>query len=708
MVSPSRLSGNRISGHRTLFHLFLGATLALTVSSARAQHPAAAQRTATRNRTPLAQNVFNPLPLGSVQPEGWLKEQLQIQAQGLSGHLDEFWKDVGPDSGWLGGTGESWERGPYYLDGVLPLAYELNDAGLKAKAQKWVEWTLTHQRPDGQFGPTSNDDWWPRMVMLKVLTQYEEATGDPRVIPLMEKYFAYELRTLPSRPLRDWGRFRWQDNALSVLWLYNRTGDPQLLKLAALLHRQGWDWEHEFQNFPWKAKTSAADLGLNSGPPGDHAMQTHGVNNAMALKATPVWSLLTGSAGDRREFWHQLDQLDTYHSLPNGMFSADEHLAGHDPSQGTELCTVVETMFSLEQDLAILGDASLGDRLERISYNALPGTISDDMWSHQYDQQPNQVSCTKARRDWSTNGPESNLFGLEPNFGCCTANMHQGWPKLTESLWMQTGAGDGVVAIAYAPSHLSTTLRNGHAVSIEEQTNYPFAGQISLKLALDRPAKFPLLLRIPGWVAPQKPALEVNGKAVEMLASTTARRSGDSHSNAKFVRLDREWRSGDTVMLTLPMRVRYSFWYRNSASVERGPLLFSLKMESEWSPLKKYAERSADWQLTSPEAWNYALMLDPRNAACTTQESTASAPSDVPFGAQAPAVELAVRGRRVPAWQLEENSAGPLPQSPVSVNTPVENLILVPYASTKLRITAFPWMKAPLCEANPNTHTGSE
>ena len=78
------------------------------------------------------------------------------------------------------------------------------------------------------LGPRSNDDWWPRIVILKVLTQYHDATGDPRVIPAMQRYFAYQAQELPKRRLRDWGRFRWQDEALSIVWLYNRAADPKL------------------------------------------------------------------------------------------------------------------------------------------------------------------------------------------------------------------------------------------------------------------------------------------------------------------------------------------------------------------------------------------------------------------------------------------------------------------------------------------------
>ena len=140
-----------------------------------------------KDRAPLAPSAFYSLPLGSIRPKGWLKGQLEIQANGLSGHLDETWADVGPNSGWLGGTGESWERGPYFLDGLLPLAYLLDDSRLKAKAQRYVDWTLSHQAPDGMIGPAANNDWWPRMVMLKVLTQYHEATNDARVIPVMDR-----------------------------------------------------------------------------------------------------------------------------------------------------------------------------------------------------------------------------------------------------------------------------------------------------------------------------------------------------------------------------------------------------------------------------------------------------------------------------------------------------------------------------------------
>jgi hypothetical protein len=359
------------------------------------------------NRAPLAPNSFQTLRLTTVKPRGWLLNELKLQANGLSGHLDEFWPDLGPNSAWLGGTGEGWERAPYFLDGLVPLAFLTQNPVLIEKVNKWVNYTLDHQTPAGWLGPTKNQDWWPNFVMLKVLTQYYEATNDPRVMPAMSKYFAYQLARIDKHPLEKWAVYRWQDEVLSIIWLYNRTGNRSLLELARKLHEQGKDWNAQAANFPFKDKVSGPAANLDS----------HGVNNAQALKAAAVWWLVTNSEADRAAVYQMFRVLDEYHRLPNGMFSADEHFAGQDPSQGTELCAVVEAMFSLETNLAITGDASFGDRLEKIAYNALPATITEDFWAHQYDQQPNQVMCSLSKRNWSTNGPESNIFGLQRRVG---------------------------------------------------------------------------------------------------------------------------------------------------------------------------------------------------------------------------------------------------------------------------------------------------
>jgi len=650
-----------LSGRPLLKCCLLGGLLfSLTVKAGLAAQPAGA----APNRAPLQANAFNPLPLGSVKPAGWLLRELQIQANGLSGHLDECWPDVGSNSGWLGGTGESWERGPYFLDGLVPLAYLTGDRSLIAKAKKWMDWTLENQQRDGWIGPARMTDWWPNYVMLKVLTQYQEASGDPRVIPVMQKYFAFQARHLGDRPPKDWAVFRWHDEVLSILWLYNRTGDRSLLDLARRMHDLGHDWEAQFIDFQYTSRIEKKDATLS----------THGVNNSMAMKAAAVWWLLTGNKTDRESLYQMLHALDRYHGQPSGIFSADEHYAGLDPSQGTELCAVVEAMFSLETDISILGDPLLGDRLEKIAYNALPGTLTDDSWAHQYDQQANQVMANLANHHWATNGPDSNIFGLEPNFGCCTANMHQGWPKFAAHLWMATADG-GVAAVAYGPSEVSTQVAAGVPVRIAETTDYPFREAINLTINTRQPVKFPLVLRIPAWAAGA--GVAVNGAPMEGVKP------------GEFYRVERQWQTGDAVEIRFPMRVVNSTWYNNSIAVERGPLVFSLKMGENWRRLRQTGPAS-DWEVYPTTPWNYALVVGSKDPAAsfTVRELPAGAQ---PFSLEGAPLEIAVKARRLPEWQIQDDSAGPLPVSPVTSQSPLETISLVPYGAAKLRITAFPF-----------------
>ncbi|MGC2638340.1 MAG: beta-L-arabinofuranosidase domain-containing protein [Acidobacteriaceae bacterium] len=623
----------------------------------------------------MAANAFAPLPLGSIEPAGWLANQLQVQARGLGGHVDEVWPDVGPNSGWLGGTGESWERGPYFLDGLVPLAWQLRDPMLRTKAQRYLDWTLDHAQKSGFFGPAANDDWWPRMVMLKVLTQYQEASGDDRVIPVMERYFAYSLREMPNRPLRDWGRYRWQDEVLSVLWLYNRTGDPSLLQLAQLLARQGYDWRTQFADFHYTERCTPAYLGLEPGRMlTDRGMQTHGVNNAMALKVHPVYYLLDGVSADKSGLLRQLALLDQYHGLPNGMFSADEHFAGRNPSQGIELCAVVEAMFSLEQALAITGDSELGDRLERIAFNALPGAFTDDMWAHQYNQEPNQVEVSLHREPWTTDGPESNIYGLAPNFGCCTANFHQGWPKFTASLWMQS-ADRGLAALAYGPCRVHTRIGSTD-VSLTVQTAYPFSGNIQIRSEPAAPLTCPISLRIPGWVEGAR--VRVNGENQEGVKP------------GGFFRIQRTWKAGDVISLEFPMKPRTSRWFHDSIAVERGPLVFSHAIGGDWLKLVDRGQAN-DWQVYPTSEWNYALALDPDTVENAVTVCEADATEDVFTETHAP-VRLTAPAVMVPDWRAQDGVAAPPPVSPLAEipGADAKVIPLVPYAAAKLRITAFP------------------
>ncbi len=147
-------------------------------------------------------------------------------------------------------------------------------------------------------------------------------------------------------------------------------------------------------------------------------------------------------------------------------------------------------MFSLQTLAWALGDLSMGDKLEKLAFNALPATVKADMTSHQYLQQVNQVRASDEPRRWYNNANNSNTFGLEPNFGCCTANMHQGWPKYAANLRTRLAHG-------YAPC--TVRFRAGGQRRLCVKTEYPFEDAVRIEVSVKGSRRFPIYLRVPAW-----------------------------------------------------------------------------------------------------------------------------------------------------------------------------------------------------------------
>ncbi len=671
---------NDITRRRFLSHVTVG-TAALSWGAAVSMRTPSvganlsSQASGDAGLQPLA---FECLPLTSIHPTGWLERQLRIQAQGLSGHLDEFWPDV-RDSQWFGGKADGWERAPYWLDGAVPLAWLVQDEALKSRIQKHIETIIANQRSDGWYGPfippqaqsgaRQSYDVWAIMLANKVLVQYHAITGDDRALDAVACCLKAMNEHLDQYPLFNWGKFRWFENLVAIYYVFEKTHEPWLLDLARKHHEQGFDYRSFYRGFDATVPTPRR---------GRWKWDKHVVNNAMAVKAYPLWGRVSRALEDREAVYEIIRLLDHFHGQATGMFTGDECLSGKNPIQGSELCAVVEYMYSLEHCLAITGDPYLADRLEQLAFNALPATFSPDMWAHQYDQQTNQAQCTvNPEHLWSTNGPDSNLYGLEPNFGCCTANMHQGWPKFAAHLWMRTAEG-GLVAAAYAPSRVEIEVE-GVPVEVDLQTDYPFRDTLTLRVKAAKPVTFPLLLRIPGWTTGAE--VTVDGVAIAPPAANS------------YERIQRQWEGETTVQVRLPMPVKTSRRFNDAISLERGPLVYSLKIEEKWTRVnadKPHRELPhADWEVHPASDWNYALLID-EDAPEKSVQFTEKPVGDVPFSPAGAPVEAVVQGRRLPSWKLRQGWADETPVSPVSSGEPLQGLTLIPYGCTNIRITEFP------------------
>ena len=648
------------------------------------------------NTPPLHQTAYVSLPLGAVKPRGWLEDQLRIMADGLTGHLDEFWPDL-IHSAWKGGDGESWERGPYYLDGLVPLAYILADQRLIDKTKPWIESILDSGRPDGWFGPEQNEDRWPLAVALKVLAQYYEATDDARALKLIADYFEYLNTHPPDWPDKAWRGVRAMENAVTGYWLYRRTGRAGILDAVRSIRENSYDWPKALTDFPWDS-----DALRESRIPrvwDAEGLTAHVVNVAMAVKYPGIWYQQSDDAAHKNAVFRGITNLDHHHGQLAGRFSGDEHLSGMRPTQGTELCAVVEYMFSLENLFEIIGDNALADRLESLAYNALPGTMTPDGWTHQYDQQTNQVLVSDAPRDWSSNGNTSNVYGLMPNYPCCLANLHQGWPKFVKHMWMASH-DNGLAAVAYGPCTVSARVGRGVEATILEETDYPFRDSISMTVTVSRPAAFPVYLRIPGWA--ENARVVCSGDTLYPQAGATAA-------------IRRRWQTGDRIQLTFPMKVRTEERANGAVAVRRGPLFFALRIGKKFRKITLQGRAitsidtlgSVDWEIRPTTPWNVALCIDPQDPGPDITVSlnpirnlpfsdTGDMAYDRRLGRHQPwpheaPVILKAQACRIPHWRLQNNSAGEVPSSPVNRYGNLYPVSLVPYGCARLRIAEFPW-----------------
>ena len=591
-----------------------------------------------------------------LKPRGWMLRQLEIQAKGLSGNLHKVWPDV-RDSAWIGGNCEGWERVPYWLDGFIPLAYLLEDEEMIQAAKKYIDAIIDKQASDGWICPCAENkraryDTWALQLITKTLVVYYECSGDERVPDViyraLKNYF--ELLRDGKISLFNWGKFRWFETFIALNFLKERYSDGWIGELARLLKEQGYDYDEAIEL--WKT------------PRKIWRFKTHIVNLTMMLKAEAVsYELLGEEYTDKAEKYRKI--LDEYNGTVFEGFTGDECLSGISPVQGTELCSIVEQMYSYEQLFAFTGDNKWAERLEVLAFNALPATISEDMWSHQYDQMVNQIACIKLFpfSHFGTNGPRAHLFGLEPNFGCCTANFNQGFPKLALSAFMHSQGR--IINSVMLPSVLKA-----EGVSIELKTDYPFENKARYIINAQR--EFDFVIRIPSFAK----NVRVNKKANKTEDVEIRVKEGETDIELEF--------DVDVRLTDRPNKLK---------AVRAGSLIFSLPVPFEEKRIE-YTTRGVerkypycDYELLPKGDWNYAFCSDYFSLKF-------NGVGEYPFSKDKPPVTVVADMQKI-NWGTRIKLKSVCRKTPKSLKpiSDIEKAELFPYGCAKLRMTEMPLIK---------------
>ncbi len=600
-----------------------------------------------------------------IRPEGWLKRQLLAQARGLSGHLDKIWPDI-RDSKWIGGDRDGWERVPYWLDGFIPLAWLLEDEDLKERAKRYIDGILAGQQEDGWICPCAPEeragyDIWAAFLICKVLVVYQECSGDTRVEQAVYRALRQLLSHISEKTLFGWGAARWFECMIPLVWLHERRPEPWQEELAYVLEGCGINYEKLYKNLSFQK-------------PRAHSYWTflnHVVNVAMALKSRAEMSLLTGEDPDAfaLDFYKKLIRE---HGMAIGHFTGDECLSGTSPLQGSECCSVVEAMYSYEELLSIGGNPFWGDLLEQTAFNGLATTVSADMWTHQYVQMTNQVECTKIPEEkvpFNSNGGESHTFGLEPNFGCCTANFNQGWPKLALASVMRSAGGLAVTAIV--PVKVQTAV-NGKNTALAVETEYPFRDSVRLRITPEEPVSFALSLRIPGFA---------QGARIRMGTEIIQAEPG------KFFTIEKLWEKEEELEITFQFQAEFVKRPSGMEALRRGPLFYALPIEADYEKIeyeKDGVERKfpyCDYAIRPRSDWAFGFGSEPG-------EMVYNPLPELPFDRENPPIAMEMEMFPL-TWKKEDGMCREKPESLEPVGEPVEKR-LVPYGCTTLRMAEMP------------------
>lgn len=623
---------------------------------------------------------FSELPVGSVQPRGWIQQWLERQAQGLTGHpenmsypydtcmyagiipppqiKDIWWKDWWP-----------YEQSAYFVDATTRLSWLINAPDISQRRDANLNYILAHSSGTNIGG----SHWcWPNAVIGRALMAQFSATGDSRVESVMQNWLLASADQITSQGGRSGANFE------EAFYLYGLTGDPRLLELCRKVYT---GYLQDTNSFCTIAKIQSRK------PFGEH-----GVTAAEELKLLPLMYSYTGDREALRLARRAYQKILNNDLMADGGIVSEEHLAPASFYSVHESCDITDWSWSFGYMFMASGDASYADLVERTTFNALPGAVTKDFKQVQYFSAANQTEIT-ATNSHTPRWPTRMTYRAAHDVECCPGNINRAMPDYVIRMWMRAADG-GLAAVYYGPSEVTATV-GGQPVTITEETDYPFRDSIAFHFKCAKPVTFDFQYRIPQWCAGT--TVRVNDEALD-----NAQRPGT------FASLDRVFHNGDVVELKLPMTVRIENRFNGQCvSVARGPLVFSLqinelRVEHTNDPpairallgghdIKGFPELEflpqSDWRY----GFDASLTNNLQDIKVVESDMT-----DNPFLESQTPLHLVLPLRPLPDWPANPNSA--YAGEPAGMPTVKERSVagdpqwmtMVPYGSTHLRLTTLP------------------
>lgn len=623
----------------------------------------------------LKQPILTRLQLGTSKPLGWLRDELLLQARGLTGQLPYFWHYFN-NSFWLGPKGSQPEQFiPYYLNGLVPLSYLINDTNLNDIRHRYLTYILSQQdKNKGWLGPaldqnttTDAKNYWSKYLAVEAFEAYADAESDMRsrvINALVRHHQAFYDHVTAQNPaffIGRWSFARYSDAIVGIQWLIDQgRSDPFLFDLMDMIREQSDTIMRKHGNYSWEDWYEKGNpfTHHNDSDATQHLLR-HGVDIGQGIKTGALWWRVSGDRRDLENPYTAIQWFESYLHMSDGMYFADENVPAdpksHTPSRGTETCSVVETMYSMRMAYEITGNITFMDRLERLAFNSLPAALWPDVTANVYHHCSNQIVAPGG----------GNQFGYNIFF-CCTANVHQGWPKFAMSPVHLID--DAIVVSSYVPS--STIFPDNGTLIVDGQ--YPFSDNVTMHFSLTK--SLDVHLRVPCWTLGA--SIILNKKSVEQAPSCSF-----------FIK---KLPVGKTKLyIAFNNNISIYRWPNGAAEVHRGGLTFALRpTEKVTATLINGTIMERDVSILSP--WNYAIDLNSLDFTCN------GIVPKVPFSTtEEPPVKILVQGRRVPKWTAGSGARGVAvpPDSPVTSAEPLESLELVPFGSTNVRISVFPVLK---------------